>query len=239
MKVLSARQSYLIEISGSNRVATLLYSLLLASGATQTRYCAKSVAHARISDLDIALAGISPKDIGAPLIKERETHRQDLSLFPLDKEFSYLDELSTPDLAIHCGDLDPEKYAHWMASGQPFLHIPSPIADVAEIGPLVIPGKTPCIRCAHLSRQSHNGAASVPTLPTSLATTSDGYPVIAAHYVAAIAASLALSFCDCLTRNEECAVTGKVTICDYQSLSTPQEVVIARHPHCGCSFNDR
>jgi hypothetical protein len=238
VKVLSARQSYLIEISGSNRVAILLFSLLLASGITQVRYCAKSVAHARISDLDIALAGISPKDIGAPLIKEREAHRQDLSLFPLDREFSYLDELSTPDLAIHCGDLDPEKYAHWMASGQPFLHIPSPIADIAEIGPLVIPGKTPCIRCAHLSRQSYNGAAPVPTLPTSLATTSDGYPVIAAHYVAAIAASLALSFCDSLTRNEGCAVTGKVTICDYQSLSTPHEVVIARHPHCGCSFND-
>ena len=44
-----------------------------------------------------------------------------------------------------------------MASGQPFLHIPSPIADVAEIGPLVIPGKTPCIRCAHLSRQEPCG----------------------------------------------------------------------------------
>lgn len=239
VKVLSARQNYLIEIAGVNRVATLLYSLLLASGVTQVRYCAKTVASARISDLDISLAGIAPKDIGAPLIKEREAHRQDLALFPIDKEFSYLDELSTPDLVIHCGDMDPEKYVQWMASGQPFLHIPTPIADVAEIGPLVIPGKTPCIRCAHMSRQGHHGAAPAPTLPSSLATTSDGYPVIAAHYVAAIAASLAISFCDCLTREEVSAVTGKVTICDYQSLSTPHEVVIARHPHCGCSFNDR
>jgi hypothetical protein len=239
VKVLSARQSYLIEISGSNRVATLLYSLLLASGVTQVRYCEKSEAKVRISDLDIALAGIAPKDIGASLIKEREGRRQDLSLFPLDKEFSYLDEISTPDLAIHCGELDPEKYVQWMASGLPFLHIPNPIADVAEIGPLVIPGKTPCIRCAQMSRQDHSGAALTPTLPTSLTPTADGYPIIAAHYVAAIAASLALAFCDALTLDKECGVTGKVTICDYQSLSTPYEIVIARHPLCGCSFNDR
>jgi hypothetical protein len=90
-----------------------------------------------------------------------------------------------------------------------------------------------------MSRQDHNGAALVQTLPTSLAPTADGYPIIAAHYVAAIAASLALDFCDCLTLKEECGVTGKVTICDYQSLSTPYEIVIARHPLCGCSFNDR
>jgi hypothetical protein len=90
-----------------------------------------------------------------------------------------------------------------------------------------------------MSRQDHNGAALVPTLPTSLAPITDSYPIIAAHYVAAIAASLALNFCDCLTRKEECGVTGKVTICDYQSLSTPYEIVIARHPLCGCSFNDR
>lgn len=234
--IINSRQNFLIEISGNNRVATMLYNLLLASGVTQTRYCAISAAHTRISDLDIALAGISPKDIGAPLIRELENRRNDFTLFPSEKERTYLDELSTPDLAIHCGDLDPEKYARWMANGQPFLYIPAPIADSAEIGPLVIPGKSPCIRCAQLWFQDNSGFVRTATISSSPTVS---YPIVAAHYVAAIAASLALSFCDSQTRGSECEVIGKVTICDYQSLSTPQEVTIARHPLCGCSFNDR
>jgi hypothetical protein len=232
VQVLSSRQNFLIEISGTNRVATLLYSILLSSGVTQTRFTTQSLA--RISDLDIGLAGIAPKDIGAPLAKERESHRQDLSLFPLDKEANYLDEFSTPDLVIQCGDIDPEKYAQWMAEGQPFLYIPNPIADVAEIGPLVIPGKTPCIRCGHLAYQDLARTCSSPSLsPAALAT----YPIIAAHNVASLAAAMALAYCDGATVKKDFGVTGKVIVCDYQSLSSPQEILIALHPRCGCTFH--
>lgn len=230
--VLSARQNFLIEISGTNRVATLLYSILLASGVTQVRYAAQS--SARISDLDIGLAGIMPKDIGTPLVKERESHRQDFSLFPLDKEMNYLDELSTPDLVIQCGDIDPEKYAQWMAEGQPFLYIPNPIADVAEIGPLVIPGKTPCIRCAQMAHQDRAHSYSSPTLS---ATPCNIYPIIAAHNVASLAAAAAIAYCDGATVQKDFGVTGKVIVCDYQSLSSPQEILIALNPRCGCTFN--
>ncbi len=234
--IVNSRQNFLIEISGANRVATLLYSLLLASGVTQTRYSAATQPLARINNLDIALSGFLPRDIGAPLIKEQEKRRQDFSLFPIDKDSNYLDELSTPDLIIHCGEVDPEKYARWMTLGQPFLYLPAPIADCAEIGPLVIPGKTPCIRCAQLWFQENTGTVVTPFLASP---STASYPIVAAHYIAAIAASHALAFCDSRTLGSDCEVTGKVTICDYQSLSTPQEITIARHPLCGCSFNDR
>lgn len=230
--VLSARQSFLIEISGTNRIATLLYSILLSSGVTQTRFATQS--SARIADLDIGIAGIAPKDIGVPLAKERESHRQDFSLFPLDKEMNYLDELSTPDLIIQCGDIDPENYAQWMAEGQPFLYIPNPIADVAEIGPLVIPGKTPCIRCTQMADQDRLRTYSAPHLNPTAPNT---YPIIAAHFVSSLAAAVALSFCDGLTLQKDFGVTGKVIVCDYQSLSTPQEILIALNPRCGCTFN--
>ena len=227
--VLSARQNFLIEISGANRIATLLYSILLASGVTQVRY--SSEPFARISDLDIGLSGIAPQDIGALRAKERESHRQDLSLFPLEKEANYLDELSTPDLIIQCGEIDPTKYAQWMAESQPFLYLPNPIADVAEVGPLVIPGKSPCIRCSQLARPGLIDHRFFTTQQIS------AYPIIAAHYVAALAAAMAISFCDGITLQRDFSATGKVIICDYQSLSTPQEILIALHPRCGCTFN--
>ena len=231
--VLSARQNFLIEISGRNRVATLLYSLLLASGATQTRF-APTISSARITDTDIAVAGITPQHIGTPLNKERESHRADFSLFPLDKKLSYLDEASSPDLIIHCGEIDPQRYAQWMMNGQKFLHIPSPIADTAQIGPLVDPGHTPCVRCAELTLQDQTGMVLTQSLTQS---PRDDYPIIAAHYVAAVAAAMAIQWCDYTSLQTPHHISGRIIICDYQSLTTPIEVALTRHPLCGCSFH--
>jgi bacteriocin biosynthesis cyclodehydratase domain-containing protein len=240
VSIVSARQNFLIEISGANRVATLLFSLLLASGVTQVRYAPTSeAAHVRIGDTDIGVAGITPQHIGAPRAKERESHRAEFSLFPLDKSAHYLDEASTPDLAIHCGEMDPQRYAQWMMSGQPFLHIATPLADTAQIGPLVIPGKTPCLRCAELTQQEQTGLNYSQALKLS---PSDDYPMVAAHYVAALAAQMALSWCDSITqsaqkKSADLGATGVAIICDYQSLATPQRVALTRHPLCGCAFH--
>ena len=236
---ISKRQNYLIEISGENRVATLLYSLLLASGFTQVRFT--STARGRrstISDLDIAVDGINASHYGFSFIKNREDLRREYSLFPIDKGANYADEASTPDLAIHCGDIDPEKLALWMSYSQPFLHIPHPHGGRAEIGPLVIPGKTPCLRCAELAERDQSGVTSRRALRSD---ETDEYPQIAAHAVAALAAAQIVAYCDITTLSEGEALKavelfGKITLVDYQALSQPQVVAIARHPLCGCAF---
>jgi hypothetical protein len=65
VSVISARQNYLIEISGSNRVATLLYSLLLTSGFTQVRFTATARGrNSSIGDLDIGVDGINSSHFG-------------------------------------------------------------------------------------------------------------------------------------------------------------------------------
>jgi hypothetical protein len=232
--ILTARQNFLIEISGNNRVATLLYSLLLASGFTHTRLSFESKnSHPRIVDSEIGVAGITPSDIGS-LRSKRETQlRHDISLFHIDKSIDYNDELSTPDLLVHCGDIDPHRYAQWMADGHNFLHIPHPIADTAQIGPLVIPGKSPCIRCAELTQAERLGIHGKDLLPTNESELVD-YPIIAAHGVAAIAASLITQFFDGNYKKE---VAGKVIFFNYQSPATSHEVAIARHPLCGCAFH--
>ena len=237
VSLLSARQNYLIEISGSNRVATLLYTLLLTSGFTQVRYAARGRSSA-IADLDLGVDGITSSDFGFSFIKNREDLRRDYSLFPLDKSANYLDEASTPDLAIACGDIDPEKLSLWMSYGQAFMHIPHPRAARAEIGPIVIPGKTPCLRCAQLAECDQSGVISSRTLA---APEKVEYPQIAAHAVAALAASQITAYCDAITLSEGEAlkgpeIFGKITVIDYQRLAQPQVVAITRHPLCGCAF---
>jgi len=237
--ILNQRQNYLIEISGANRVATLLYSLLLTSGFTQVRFTATARGRsATINDLDIGVDGIRSADYGFDFAKNREELRRDYSLFPIDKSAHYLDEASTPDLAIHCGDIDPEKLALWMSYGQPFLHIPHPSGGQAEIGPLVIPGKTPCIRCADLAERDQSGVVAKRSLQLD---ENHEYPQIASHAVAAIAAAQVVTYCDAVTLSggealKESEHCGKITLINYQSLAQPQVVAIARHPLCGCAF---
>ena len=230
VEILSSRQDFLIEISGNNRVATILYSLLLASGATQTRFTPGSRgANPLVSDLDIAIGTFTTQEIGFNFEKQCEVLRKELSLFPLDRETNYLDEISTPELRIHCGDIDPEKLSQWMSTTQPFIHIPSPLADTAQIGPLVIPGKTPCLRCAELVERDQFGVTDRKALRDEA--TSD-YPVIAAYFIASLAASQILAYFE----NRSSEITGKVISLDYQSLAYPQVATIARHPLCGCAF---
>ena len=237
VSVLSARQNYLVEISGSNRVATLLYTLLLTSGFTQVRFAARGRTSA-IDDLDIGVDGMTSSNIGFSFTKNREDLRRDYSLFRLDKSANYLDEASTPDLVIACGDIDPEKLALWMSYGQAFMHIPHPRAGRAEIGPLVIPGKTPCLRCAELAECDQSGVLSHRTLTTYEKLE---YPQIAAHAIAALAASQIVTYCDAISLSEGedlkgAQACGKITIIDYQVLAQPQVVAITRHPLCGCAF---
>lgn len=235
--LLSARQNFLIEISGNNRVATLLYSLLLASGFTQSRF-APGARTAQIGDLDIAVDGITSAQYGFAFIKNREDVRRDYSLFPLDKNANYLDEASTPDLVIVCGDIDPEKLSLWMSYGQTFIHIPHPEGGRAKIGQIVIPGKTPCLRCAELVERDQSGVISQRVLSTEV---TQEYPHIAAHAVAALAASNVVAYCDAATLSEgevlkDAELFGKITTVDYQRVAQPQVVAITRHPLCGCAF---
>ena len=57
-------------------------------------------------------------------------------------------------------------------------------------------------------------------------------PVIAAYFVASLAASQILAYCE----KQSSEITGKVISLDYQSLTHPQVATIARHPLCGCAF---
>ncbi len=243
ISVLSQRQNYLIEISGSNRVATLLYTLLLTSGFTQVRFTQTARGRdAAIGDLNIGVDGMTSAHFGFSFTQKREELRREYSLFPLDKSANYLDEASTPDLVIACGDIDPEKLALWMSYGQPFIAIPHPTGGRAEIGPIVIPGKTPCLRCAQLSEREQSGVTAQRTLCEE---SSDEYPQIAAHAIAAMAASKIVALCDERTVKGSESTNfsqlspehfGKITVVDYQALAEPQVVAITRHPLCGCAF---
>lgn len=241
VEILSARQNYLCEISGNNRVATLLFSLLLASGFSQVRFTPTSRGrYPLIGDIDMALSTFRQSDTGTAFQSHCELMRRELALFPLDRKENYLDEASTPDLRIHCGDINPETLSLWMSASEKFLIIPSPRADSALIGPLIIPGVSPCLRCYELSSSEQRGVVDLLDFTPDVA---KEYPQIAAHFIAAMAASLIVQFCDATTLANQTdtaadfsALLGIAISIDYQLLAYPQVVAIPRHPLCGCAF---
>lgn len=233
---LSARQNHLIEISGQNRVATILYSLLLLSGFSQVRFAPDSrIRTPQIGDGDIGVIDIGPSEIGKSFRNHCESLRKELSLFPLDRDHNYLDEGADPELRIHCGDSDPEKLSQWMSTSQNFLLIPNPQGDIAEIGPLVIPGQSPCVRCLLLVARDQNRAQQ----RLDFAASSEvEYPHIAAHFIASIVASLIASYFDSASQEKQSQeLVGTVITVDYQSLTRIKSAAIARHPLCGCAFS--
>ncbi len=235
IKTLTDRQSSVIEITGQGRVAIILYSLLLLSGFSQVRFAPGFRSrNPQIGDNEIGVATMGASDVGKHFHNHSESLRRELSLFPLERGHNYLDQSLTPDLIIQCGEIDPEKLSLWMSTSQNFLLIPTPQADTAEIGPLVIPGKSPCLRCLLLVSKdqsqiqqrfenSHSGNGE--------------YPQIAAHFVAALAASLIANFFDLSPENSaKQELVGTVLTVDYQSLSRLRSTVIPMHPLCGCAF---
>jgi hypothetical protein len=235
INTLTNRQGFLIEITGQSRVATILYSLLLLSGFSQVRFAPGFRSRKpQVGDNEIGVATMGASDVGKNFQNHSESLRRELSLFPLEREHNYLDQSLTPDLIIQCGEIDPEKLSLWMSTSQNFLLIPTPQADTAEIGPLVIPGKSPCLRCLLLVSKDQS------QIQQRIENNHKGdveYPQIAAHFIAALAASLIANFFDLSAENgAQQELVGKVITVDYQSLSRPRSTDIPMHPLCGCAF---
>ena len=252
---LSARQEFAIELSGNSRVTSILFALLIASGATNTRISpAHRSARSHIVDSDIGAPFVSANEVGKSHRAFNEELRTSLSLFPIDKSCNYAEPFLRADIKIHCGPIDPEILALWMNSNQPHLIIGNPHSGEVTIGPLVEPGIGPCNRCLSLLERDNYGFSQDQGIPIS--EISD-FPLIVAYNIASLVADLALRYCADIhdvsasevvkgignkkeSGRARSELVGKVIHLSYQSApgSTliPRVFSITRHPLCGCAF---
>ena len=83
VELLSARQNFGVEIYGSNRVATLIYNALLASGVTNTRFSITSRrGTGAIGDSDLGTGVLRTTDYGLNYVARLEELSREWSLFP-------------------------------------------------------------------------------------------------------------------------------------------------------------
>jgi hypothetical protein len=248
---ISERRNVSVAIHGDSRIATLLFGILLASGLSQTSLYASE--KRIIGEEDTCAGFLRPSDIGAPLIGRTQELSRELSLFPPHlpsppimakvrsrhggKKRQESDqnegELSTSlrSMAIAIGDAPADLIQGWLSKGVPHLLVSAPDGASLIIGPLVIPGKTPCARCIALTREEQSEIWSGVDWQRNISPSAE-VPVSVAHHVAGLIALELLRFVD--TGNSE--VIGARVRFNYHAPLQGGRTLYARHPACGCSW---
>jgi len=150
---LNARLQSTILISGENRLAHTLLVALQASGFSHTRLIGRNQLAAQITEADLCGIVVRTSDIG----KNRSEFIQEL-IRNAQITRSPTVPKAMPDLIISTIPLEWDYVQRWMSEGSVHLHINPLIGGAIEIGPLVIPGFTPCLRCVTLIKRD-NGVA--------------------------------------------------------------------------------
>jgi hypothetical protein len=150
------RVMHKIFVIGENRLAINIYSLLLASGYSESllieresprKTRKKGERAGRIAASDICGLYIRESDLSLPRSQVIDKIRQSSALNRTRQSLAL-----APSLVISTQTPPPESVQRWMSEDTPHLVISHPSDTQIEIGPLVIPGHTPCIQCMYYSK---------------------------------------------------------------------------------------
>ena len=231
--LMTSRQNYGVEIIGNSRTATLLYSILLASGVTNTRISlSASYKHPTVVYSDLGSGSLRTTDLGLNFKKRVEELSREWSLFPVASSYALAQRgapkpvLPEKKLRIICDSFDSQYVEHLLKDGHDHLFIGRSPGHAATIGPFVQPGNSPCRRCLSLIEAERIGVQQL-SKPLS---TSDELPIAIVHQVAALAAHAALKFID----TGESELLAAQLIVDFLDALTPRLQRFPHHPGCSC-----
>lgn len=236
--LLSTRQNFGVEIFGSSRTATLICSILLASGVTNTRIALTATQqHPTINDSDLGSGVLRTSDIGLNFRGRLEELSREWSLFPVASRGSAIHRppaelMPERNLRILVGGYEPELIEHFTRDGHDHLFVGKLAGGVATCGPLVRPGSTPCVQCLSLGAEERYGRFHAQLAATN--GTSDEMPIAIAHQLAAITAHAALRLID----TGDSPLMGAQIHLNYLEPFTPSMNRFSRHPQCTCLWSD-
>lgn len=190
-----------------------------------------------VTSLDVGASGYRVGDVGGPRVAAAARALRDIAP---EVEVS-LPPGQRPDVILHVerGAADPATGVALVASGAAHLSVVLREAD-ACVGPFVVPGSGPCLRCLDLHRTDLDDAW--PTVAAQLVTAPPlggtprrgtlptGEPGVLAGVCAALAAAEVLAHLDGRTPRTR-GTTIEIAMPDVLPQTRRWEV----HPHCGCT----
>jgi bacteriocin biosynthesis cyclodehydratase domain-containing protein len=227
-RTLARRRLAYVRVHGAGRIGSAIAGLLAAAG----------VGHVASRDGGLARPqDLSPSGLGLPDLDLPRTDGVARIIHRVAPDVRTTDRGERPDLAILASPGDPE-----VAMGLVRERVPHLVAGGGEgvgvVGPLVLPGRSACLRCLNLARAERDPAwplilAQLAGPDSSTAGTCDA---VLAAAVAALATAQALTFVD--TGRPTAAVsdaTLELAVPDWQwrRRSWPP------HPRCSCGTAHR
>ena len=232
VELLSARQSFGVEIYGSNRVATIIYNGLLASGVTNTRFSITSRrAQSSIGDLDLGTGILRTTDYGLNYVARMEELAREWSLFPTpSKNVKGSIDALIPErnLRIVVGQYPTELIEQLMRDDMDHFFVGQIVGGAALCGPLVMPTKSPCKSCIEIGTSERYGIDELEPVNTHC----DELPVSVGYQVAGVATQAVLQLID--TGSSE--FIGSQLTFDYLSPAPGALTRFSRHPKCPCQW---
>lgn len=179
------RRAAAIRVYGAGRVGACAATLLAASGVARVS-CRDSGA---AGYADLSPGGLGRDDIGTP----RGTAAARAIRRAAPETRLAEDAARDPDLAVLAGPADPEEVTSLLRARIPHIAVHADEA-IGVVGPLVIPGRTACLRCADLARAERD--AAWPLILAQAGGPPRACDTVLAAGTAALAAREALTFLD-------------------------------------------
>ncbi len=147
--VLARRRAAFARVYGAGRVGACVATFLAASGVGWVSCLDPGTAESA----DVTPAGLGAADVGASRIAgvARAVHRVAPEVCTVN------DARRLPDLAVITGRPDPVLIAALMRDQVPHLVVHADEA-IGVVGPLVLPGRSACMRCIDLSKAARDPA---------------------------------------------------------------------------------
>jgi hypothetical protein len=232
VELLSARQSFGVEIYGSNRVATIIYNGLLASGVTNTRFSITSRrTQSSIGDLDLGTGILRTTDYGLNYVVRMEELAREWSLFPTPSK-NVKGSIDAPiperNLRIIVGQYSAELIEQLMRDDMDHFFVGQIVGAAALCGPLVVPAKSPCKSCIEIGTSERYRMEDLEPVSTHC----DELPVSIGYQVAGVATQAVLQLID--TGSSE--FMGSQLTFDYLSPAPGALTRFSRHPKCPCQW---
>lgn len=227
------RRDWHVGIYGESRIATLLYGILLSSGISRASLHAHDETK-RIGEEDLCAGFLHPSDIGLSYANRTQELARELSLFPTTNQANQVKkegERKSQTIMVAVGNVPADQVQQWMSEGIAHLLIDSPESASMSIGPIVIPGQSPCARCVSMALEDQNPAWREISIQRLLMPANEA-PVSVAHHIAGVAALELLRFID----EGKSELIGASARINYHQPTSVVQQSFSRHPACGCNW---
>ena len=225
--VVLKRREFSIMIFGNGKLVNAVVGLLSASGFSNVNVINRLRArhpNLKIREVDIAGGFVTNAHIGQSRRKTILELKSRTALFDSDEAI-----MQKPDLIISIGTPSPDSLQRWSSENTPYLLVEISSSAEVRVGPLVIPGKSPCFRCVSLSESEGFGD------PGSIPINQSGIE-LGSVLSFAVASAIAADVAEICAQNKTVFLATSFTY-SMRNFHNPERITWRLQPNCGCNWS--